>query len=265
MARVGGGVASRLGDNRRMSSRAPRAVFFDLGGTLFSYREIPALTRSIFAEALQRLGVDPDPAAIGPAYTQAAAAAERRYAERDYYLHRDLFLDTYRGLVDALGASPHEDFFEWLYAAQRDVMVTAVPLRDDCLETLTTLRERGHSLSIVSNIDDDYLEPMVRNFGLTPHLDHWSSSEEARSCKPHRGIFELAVGKAGCDPEDVVFVGDSRHHDIRGAREMGMTSVLISEPGGIGPRDPGDAAPDYLIERLGELVAVLESDDSGRG
>lgn len=240
-----------------MQASSARAVFFDLGGTLFSYREIPRLSAPIFAEAVRRLGVDLTAAEIGPAYARAVGETHAQYVDRDYYLHRDLFLDSYRAFVRQLGASPGQDFFEWLYAAQREMMVEAVPLRDDCLATLQTLRDHGYALSIVSNIDDDYLDPMVRNFGLAPHLDHWSSSEEARSCKPHRRIFDLALEKAGCRADEVVFVGDSRQHDVRGSRAMGMTSVLISEGGGAGPLDTGDDAPHHVIGSLRELVDYL--------
>lgn len=234
------------------------AVFFDLGGTLFSYRDAQGLLGPIFAEAIARLGVDAEAAQIGAAYLRALAEADRCYADRDYYRHRDLFHDTYREFMREIGASPEDDFYEWLYATQRRAMVEDVPLREDCLATLGELRARGYSLSIVSNIDDDYLLPMVRNFGLEPHLDHWSSSEEAGSCKPHPGIFELALEKAGCRPEEVVFVGDSRRHDVRGSREMGMTSVLIDEGAGPSPLDSGDeTAPHHVIGELRELLDLL--------
>lgn len=238
----------------------PRAVFFDLGGTLFSYREIPRLSGPIFHEAIERLGAPIERGEVGRAYAMASREAAERYVPRDYYLHRDLFLDTYRRFVDSLGASADDDFFEWLYESQREVMVSRVSLREDCVHTLQTLRGRGLSLSIVSNIDDDYLHPMVENFGLAPHMDHWSSSEEAQSCKPHPGIFELALEKSGHEAGEVVFVGDSRHADIVGARSMGMRTVLIVEPdGGAAPLDSGQAEPDRVIERLGELVGYLDS------
>jgi len=240
-----------------------RAVFFDLGGTLFSYREIPKVSVPLLGAAAERLGVDADLAQVGAAYAGAARKANEDYLDRDYYLHRDLFFDTYRLFAAGLGATPGDDFYEWLYEAQREIMVTRVALRDDCLDTLKQLRDHGLYLSIVSNIDDDYLHPMVANYGLTPFLDHWSSSEEARSCKPHRGIFDWALEKAGARPDEVAFVGDSRHHDVRGARAMGMRSVLIDEGRGRGLLDRGDEEPDHVIEELRELVALLGGEARG--
>lgn len=238
-----------------------RAVFFDLGGTLFSYREIPRLSVPLLREAARRLGVDDALPRVGAAYAGAARAANGSYLERDYYLHRDLFLDTYRLFADQLGSRASDDFCEWLYDAQREIMITQVALRADCLDTLKTLRDRGLYVSIVSNIDDDYLHPMVENYGLSPLLDHWSSSEEAGSCKPHRGIFDLALQKAGCRPGEVAFVGDSLHHDVGGARTMGMRAVLIDEGQGRGLLDKAgdgtEAAPDHVIRELRDLLAWL--------
>ena len=235
-------------------------MFFDLGGTLFSNKGIPKVSSPVLVEAAQRLGVEHGIARVGPAYVRASQLANAEYKDRPYYLHREFFYATYEAFVDELETKADEGFFDWLYEAQRQVMITKIRLRRDCLDTLRALRARGLSLSIVSNIDDDYLHPMMESLELAPHFDHWSSSEEARSCKPHSGIFELALRKSGHRPEEVVFVGDSRLHDVRGARAMGMKPVLIEEAYGRSPLDVGDAEPDHVIEKLGELVPLLDTE-----
>ena len=132
-------------------------------------------------------------------------------------------------------------------------------LREDCLDTLRALRERGLYLSIVSNIDDDHLFPMVERSGLNEVLDHWTSSEEARSCKPDPRFFELAMQKAGHSADQVLFVGDSPEHDVAGAKGVGMTTALIVEDGGAPPLQTGRAttAPDHQIRSLSELLELI--------
>ena len=103
----------------------------------------------------------------------------------------------YRELARRVGAAPGDEFYDWFYRAQRDAMVAGISPREDCHDTLAGLLKRGLNLSIVSNIDDDYLEPLMESLGLLPFFEHASSSEEAGSCKPHRAIFEYALGKAG--------------------------------------------------------------------
>lgn len=240
-------------------SAPDRALFFDFGGTLFSYRGVQGRHfYPILIEAMERLGVEHEPKEAGRAYRRASAEAFREFNPRPYYLHRDLFEDTFRRFGEQLGGSPTPDFLSWLYEKQREMFYAGCQLRDDCLETLASLKQAGCYLSIVSNIDDDYLEPMVVRTGLDRVLDAWTSSEEAQSCKPDRGIFEVAMRKAELPAERVIFVGDSAHHDVLGAKRLGMRSVLIQEPGAVAPGSDGAASeePDHTIEELSELLAI---------
>jgi HAD superfamily hydrolase (TIGR01509 family) len=235
-----------------------RAVFFDLGGTLFSNRQIPLVCTPVLEEAATRLGVEGGIAGIARQFVEATQAVNAEYVERPFYLHRDLFIDTSRSMSRALGREESEEFDEWLYQSQRAAIVERLRLRRDCLETLEALRSKGLVLTVVSNIDDDYLEPMMVNLGLDKVFDHWISSEAASSCKPHAGIFEFAMRKVGLGPEEVIFVGDSRVHDIQGARGVGIRSVLISEPGGVSHLDDEHSGvqPDHQIGTLSELLEL---------
>ena len=95
---------------------------------------------------------------------------------------------------------------------------------------------------------------MVERAGLQEVLHHWSSSEEAQSCKPDPGFFEHALEKAGVAAEGVLFVGDSPAHDIAGARAMGMTTALIRDDEN--PVAMGDTEPHHRISQLSELLAI---------
>jgi len=243
-----------------------RAIFFDLGGTLFSNRQIPVACTPVLVEAADRLGVEGGPAGVGQAFVDATRVTNEYYLTQPYYLHRDLFIDTAVRLQEGLDLEPSEEFSVWFYEAQRAVMVREMVLRDDCLETLAALRERGLALSLVSNIDDDFLDPMVENMGLRTYLDHFISSEAVGSCKPDAGIFRHALERVGCVPEEAIFVGDSRIHDIQGARAVGIPAVLISEEGGVSHLDDENFAvePDHVIGTLGELTGIVDSHGAKR-
>ncbi len=236
-----------------------RAIFFDLGGTLFSNRQIPTACTPVLVEAAERLGVEGGLAGVAGAFVEATRTANAHYVGRPYYLHRDLFLEISSHFLESLGRERSEEFNEWFYREQRGVMISQMTLREDCLETLSALRSRGLRLSIVSNIDDDYLEPMMKNLELESHFDHWISSESARSCKPDVGIFEFALRTVDCSAEEALFVGDSRVHDIQGAQGAGIRSVLISEEGGVSHLDDEelDVQPDHVIGKLSELLHVV--------
>lgn len=233
-------------------------VFFDFGGTLFSYAALGGQTFDVVSEAARRLGIEAAAPELGNAFARASRASWAHYAGQPYYLHRDLFQEAFRRWAREFGAEPDQAFLDWMHASQRDALLERFSLREGCLETLRLLRARGLRLSVVSNIDDDYLHPMLARAGLDALLHHWSSSEEARSCKPDPGFFRYACRKAGCEPERVLFVGDSPEHDIAGARALGMTAVLIpetgAEPPGKGTSRAGE--PHHVIERLPQLLEI---------
>lgn len=236
-----------------------RAIFFDLGGTLFSNRDIPRVNVPALAEAARRLGVEKDVGEVGLAYLLASREVNEGYLRQAFYLHRDHFYDCYRAFAQRLDRVASDDFLDWFYEAQRSAMVGGMTLREDCVETLRALRARGLTLSIVSNIDNDFLEGLLHSLDLKPLFDYWISSESARSCKPDARIFECALEQAGCSADETIFVGDSRIHDIQGAAALGMKTVLLTEEGGTSHLDDEDfdVAPDHVISRLSELLAVV--------
>lgn len=245
-------------------------MLFDLGGTLFSYAGRRGMGRAL-VETVAALGLGAAPREIGSAWRHASESVMREYAQRSFFLHRDLFLDTLRRFASTFDRSVPDSVAEAFHAGQRDALVAHLPIRPDCVETLRALKARGVYLAIVSNIDDDYLVPLVRKHRLDEVLDHWTSSEEARSCKPDVEIYRYALRKAGLGPAETLFVGDSLQHDIAGASACGLRSARIVEADVTTPLTSGleiTAHPNYEIQALSELIGIVESLNtapSGRG
>jgi 2-haloalkanoic acid dehalogenase type II len=232
---------------------ASRAVFFDFGGTLFSYGALRDAFDRFLAETARRHGLEAPADALRRAYRTAMARTFAQYATRPFYLHRELFAAAHRDFLGELGGAPGPDAGDLFYAGQSELGLARVEVRADARETLAALRARGLHLSIVSNIDDDQFHPLFERLGLADLFDAVTTSEEARSCKPDPGIFRLALAKAGDPPpEAVVFVGDSPIHDVAGAATLGMRTVLIgSAARAEGPR------PDHVIASLRELLGIV--------
>ena len=237
-----------------------KGLLFDLGGTLFSYAGRGQMGQSLFA-TVQSLNLDMEPKEIGRAWRKSSNEVNSDYSKREYFLHRDLFRDTLTHFAAQFATTVPAAIMEQFEDRQRSAVVDHLPIRDDCLETLQALKAKGLYLAIVSNIDDDYLSPLVTKHGLDNVLDHWTSSEEAQSCKPDTAIYHYSLDKAGFSASEGLFVGDSLHHDVAGASAVGMRSVRISEPGIETPLTNGlaiTAQPDYEITQLSELIAIVD-------
>ena len=242
-----------------MHDEVTKGVFFDLGGTLFSYRNVARATAPLLLEVVERLGLTTDFDNIRQAYNRSTADTTAAYADKRYYLHLDFFHDILLRFVENVGGVPDDTVHAWYHDAHRVAIVDCLVLREDCIETLTYLKAQGLYLSIVSNIDDDMLHPLVTSAGLDTYFDHWTSSETAQSCKPDHHIFELALELSGLETEDVLFVGDSPEHDIVGAKAAGMKAALIADGDLEPPLQSGrdTLAPDFAIHHLNELKGIL--------
>ena len=235
-----------------------KGVLFDLGGTLFSYEAREQMSGATGA-ALRRLGLDPAAADVQAARRAASEAVHREYAARSSFLHADLFRDRVTHTAELLGVDVPDDILdEFAVENVRNIIDHLIP-KADAGSTLRALKERGLYCAVVSNADDSWLEPAIRRHGLDAVLDDWTSSEEASSCKPDVGIFTHALRKACLEPGDVLFVGDSLHHDVAGARAAGIRAVHVTGQGPTPLTDGLDAgAPDFEIEHLTELLAIVD-------
>jgi len=234
-----------------------RAVFFDFGGTLFSYAEVRPYFDRMLQELASRHAITAPMEEIRRIYRDTIAKKMAEFLPRPFYFHRDLFAEAHLDLLYALGANPDDSEGPDLYQGQSQVGLDAVQPREGAGDTLAALRGRGLHLSIVSNIDDDQFHPLWERIGLAPYFDAITTSEEARSCKPHPGIYRRALDKSGAvAPEEVVFVGDTLDYDVVGANALGMTTVLIIDQPN--QTECGEE-PDYVIETMPELLQIVEA------
>ncbi len=82
---------------------------------------------------------------------------------------------------------------------------------------------------IVSNIDRTDILKAVEYHGLKP--DGIFTSEDARSYKPRKELFELAINSTGLSAEQAVHIGDSLGSDVKAASSVGIGAVWINRSG----------------------------------
>ncbi len=239
-----------------------RAVLFDFGGTLYDYRTLEPGDQESLVALARWAGINAPPDEIRCAYRDSMRRVFHDYLPRRFYLHRDLFCDAVVGMLQSFGAEPDTAHLQRYRALQRELRRRDFALREGVIETLRELRARGLYLGIVSNIDEDQLAHLLEITDLRPHFDSLLSSEAAGSCKPDSTIFEEAVRRAGCRPEETLFVGDALAQDIAGANRAGLCSVLLWHRE---DREPpsGDPVPRYVIRRIPELLDLVEYETHG--
>lgn len=238
-----------------------QGVLFDMGGTLFGYESRRAMGQATPA-ALRRLGLDPEAPEVVAARRAAGEEVARRYAKEPAFLHADLFRDRLVDTAARLGREVPAAVLERFDSENVEAILANMLPKPDAAEVLAALGERGIYRAIVSNADESWLQPAVRDHGLDRLLEHWTSSEAAWSCKPDDRIFAHALELAGLDAGSVLFVGDSVPHDVVGAQRAGMRTVLIEDHDGPTPLAAGlaaDVQPDHRISTLTDLLEIVDA------
>lgn len=82
---------------------------------------------------------------------------------------------------------------------------------------------------IVSNIDRDDIMKALSFHDLKPMGVF--TSEDARSYKPRKELFEYALKNTGLIAKEVIHIGDSLSSDIKGAQAVGINPVWINRSG----------------------------------
>jgi HAD superfamily hydrolase (TIGR01509 family) len=239
-----------------------KGVFFDLGGTLYRYQPQQSALLDTVTRLRERLGLNHEADELIQHYSLANNDVTHEFAGKPFFLVRDWFAKLFANFLHRIEHAHLAHHHDWFREYQHNALLDTLTLKADCQSTLAQLKEMGLYLSIVSNIDDDMLQELVKRGEFHRWLDHWTSSEAAQSCKPDQRFFQIALEKSGLRPEEVVFVGDSTEQDILGAHTAGMGTVLIAEsdapaPGQVGNKDTPD--PDYRIATLSELPDIIRN------
>ena len=79
---------------------------------------------------------------------------------------------------------------------------------------------------VVSNIDRSDVLQAIKYHGLKP--TGVFTSEDAKSYKPRKKLFEFALNNVGLSAGEVLHIGDSLSSDIKGASSVGINAIWVN-------------------------------------
>lgn len=130
---------------------------------------------------------------------------------------------------------------------------TVYPQAAKCLAEL----HKKYKIGIIANQSLGTADRM-KKFGLFPYLDLIVASAEEGIAKPDLRIFELALERANCLPQNAVMIGDRLDNDIIPAKRVGLNTIWIRQ-GFAGLASPltEEETPDYCVNNLIELIDLF--------
>ncbi|MDE2786900.1 MAG: HAD family hydrolase [Chloroflexota bacterium] len=224
-----------------------KAIFFDGDDTLWDFRSAMLQALEVTLAELRRVVGNPAADAL-----TVARMAEIREAVADELGESTTSVEVIRreALARTLAevGHPSDDGAQRLYEVYTEARFTATHPFPGVVDVLNDLKSR-YRLGLVSN-GNTYPERV----GLGDVFSFVLLAVECGIAKPDPRIFELALGKCGCDPTQVVHVGDSLQSDIVGANGCGIRSVWLNADG---VANNSGVTPDHEIGDLRELLDIL--------
>jgi 2-haloacid dehalogenase/putative hydrolase of the HAD superfamily len=122
-------------------------------------------------------------------------------------------------------------------------------------ESVDTLSRCALPICVVSNIDRGYLQRALVHNGVA--FERVVTSEDSRAYKPRGEMFHRALQCLGLKPDQAIYVGDSLHSDVQGARSAGIPVLWINRRERLIPE--GAVEPDYVSHDLAALLDLTGS------
>jgi 2-haloacid dehalogenase len=225
-----------------------KAVTFDCYGTLIDWET--GITRLVrpWLDTLNR-AIPTDLVITSFALHQA-----KHQQTRPALLYPDVLARTWKNIEQTFGWREDTD-----HAAKFAASVPDWPPFTDTVESLRYL-SRFYKLVILSNDDNASLLGTMRHLEVPFEL--MITAEDVGSYKPGLPHFTRAfeqLAAKGIAKEEILHVAQSKHHDIKPGRELGLTTVWVNrrhDRAGSGATLATDAEPHLTVTSLAELVAL---------
>jgi 2-phosphoglycolate phosphatase len=186
---------------------APRAVLFDLDGTL----------------------IDSAPDLAGAAN---ALRAEHGLEPLPYEQLRPMVGAGARGMVGvAFGVAPGDEGFEPLrdafLARYEEAMLVRTKVFDEVEALLAGLESAGIAWGIVTNKATRFAVPVAQGVGLMPRAGTLICGDTTPHSKPHPEPLREAARRLGREPAECLYVGDDLR-DVQAGHAAGMGTVIAA-------------------------------------
>jgi putative hydrolase of the HAD superfamily len=223
-----------------------RAVFFDVGGTLLH------LDRDFILACLAERGLHHDHAAFKRAERLGRAAMMARLQSTDPGTDADRWRAYAQALLDDLGCRGDDAAAVRARIIERNQEGRLWGYSEPgTADTLARLKQDGYIVGIVSN-SNGRVHEFLQHANLSQYLDFVVDSGTVGVEKPDPRIFEIACTRAGVSPCEALHVGDLYEIDIVGARNAGITPVLIDHG------DATNAVDCHRIHAIPEIMHLLQ-------
>ncbi len=155
--------------------------------------------------------------------------------ELEFYL--DSFsLEYFQILCNRLGDKTvlaDQDAFQELVLSVETAVERAVQRPcPDTIAVLNWLREQGLRTVLISDfyLPAAYFRQMLEGIGIQDQFDHIYISADHGLAKGSGRLYDRVCRDLGCEPGEILMIGDNPHADVQRAGERGIASIHLQNP-----------------------------------
>jgi FMN hydrolase / 5-amino-6-(5-phospho-D-ribitylamino)uracil phosphatase len=222
-----------------------RVIAFDLDDTLWDVGPVIRRAESILADWLEKevTGYSYEPAKLMP-IRETLLIEDPSLSHRLTAFRHQLIKTSLIPHLDEQSAASHADGAMEIFLAARN----EVEFFEGALDTLRDTA-RSFQLGAITNGNAD-----IDRLGLNDCFSFAFSAEQVGAPKPAPDLFHAALAHTGCEPAQMVYVGDDPIKDVDAANEVGLYTIWMRSNDKL---IKGESNPDETINDIRALPDAI--------
>lgn len=201
-------------------------VGFDLDDTLHEFqRSAGTATNTVLEEVSKRFGIlMPDLKAEYSRVLKDKTARAFSNGKTSFDYRRERFTSV----LDHFSLSQDGQFMDQLVELYEQTLMAALELKCGAIGVLSTLKNMGKKIVIVTEGPQDAQERTIEGLGISKYIDFLATTNHFGVAKTD-GLFPKVLEYLNISPGDIAYIGDSEERDMKPAMAEGIFSIHLAE------------------------------------
>jgi len=161
-------------------------------------------------------------------FVRSALWRERR--RHPLWHNRDIdLLEVFERLYRMKGITPSDELLRDTARRFRKASTQKLCLYDGVKDLLDSLKAAGKNIYLLSNAQESFTIPELREVGIYNYFDGIMISSQERICKPQKRFFDMLIDKYKLDRSKSIMIGNDARADMLGAKHAGIDGLYIHQ------------------------------------
>lgn len=153
---------------------------------------------------------------------------------------------------------PVKELYYHFQVKAAETVVSSTVLLPGVESILTELQRQGYQMAIASTKIKKHIDKIINKFNWQYMFPVFTGGDEVERVKPDPLILYETLTRLNTQPLETLVIGDTIN-DVLAAKAVPVDIAAVASP--YGGRDKLiDAAPDYFLESLGDLINILNGE-----